>query len=376
MGLMTSYAKPELTPQAGYDQGLPVSPRPIVILGAGGIVRDAHLPAYAKAGFEVASLYTWAPHRARAEELAQAYGIAAVHTDLAEAAAAAPEGAVFDIALMSDQFAAALEAIPDGSGVLIQKPFGQNLAEARELLSICRRKHLVAAVNTQLRFAPYIAAARALIASGAIGELYDLEVHVNVRTPWDLFPQVLTLDRLEINMHSVHYLDLVRSFLGDPDAVSAVTERHPEKSHANSRSVILLRYRDRPLRVVISTNHDHHFGPAYQDSYVKWEGTRGAVRCQMGLNMSYPEGAPDLLEYQLDADAPEADADRVWTPLPFEGSWFPDAFIGSMGVVHRYLEGSIDILPTSVEDVFKTMALVDAAYESAAREGIAPDYQP
>ncbi len=46
-----------------------------------------------------------------------------------------------------------------------------------------------------------------------------------------------------------------------------------------------------------------------------------------------------------------------------------------MGVVHRYLEGSIEVLPTSVEDVYKTMALVDAAYESAEREGIVPDYQ-
>ena len=32
---------------------VPKSPRPIVILGAGGIVRAAHLPAYAKAGFPV-----------------------------------------------------------------------------------------------------------------------------------------------------------------------------------------------------------------------------------------------------------------------------------------------------------------------------------
>src|SRR6202162_421303 len=32
---------------------LPKTARPIVILGAGGIVRAAHLPAYAKAGFPV-----------------------------------------------------------------------------------------------------------------------------------------------------------------------------------------------------------------------------------------------------------------------------------------------------------------------------------
>ncbi len=236
-----------------------------------------------------------------------------MHTDLEAAVAAAPAGAVFDIALMPDQFATTLEALPDGAGVLIQKPFGQDLAEARALLGICRRKGLVAAVNTQLRFAPYVSAARSLIASGAIGELYDVEVHVNVQTPWELFPQVLTLDRLEINMHSVHYLDLIRSFLGDPDSVSAVTERHPTKTHANSRSVILLRYRDRPLRVVISTNHDHHFGPQFQDSYLKFEGTKGAVRVQMGLNMNYPTGAPDRCDYQLDAEG-RVDASGLAAP--------------------------------------------------------------
>ena len=189
-------------------------------------------------------------------------------------------------------------------------------------------------------------------------------------TPWELFPQVLTLDRLEINMHSVHYLDLVRSFLGNPDGVSAVTEKHPLARHANSRSVVLLRYRDRPLRVVVSTNHDHHFGPTYEQSFVKWEGTRGAVRVQLGLNLSYPTGGPDVAEYQLDAEA-----DRGWQPLPFRGSWFPDGFVGSMAVVQRYLEGSIPELPTSVEDVYQTMAVVDAAHTSADTEGIAPAYR-
>lgn len=47
-----------------------------------------------------------------------------------------------------------------------------------------------------------------------------------------------------------------------------------------------------------------------------------------------------------------------------------------MGVIHGYLEGSIDTLPTSVEEVYKAMALVEPAYESAALEGIAPAHQP
>ena len=359
----------EFHPAAAYTLDLPARPRPIVLIGAGGIVRDAHLPAYAKAGFPVVAIYNRT--KARAQALAERFGIPVVFDDLAELVAAAPADAVFDIALMPEQYADTLEALPDGAAVLIQKPFGHTLAEAGALLEICRRKHLIAAVNTQLRFSPYVAAARAAIAAGRIGELYDLEVRVQVNTPWELFPHVLTLDRLEINMHSVHYLDLLRSFVGDPAGVSAVTVRHPLKSHANSRSNIVLHYPDRDLRVVVSTNHDHHFGEQYEESYIKWEGTRGAIRAQMGLLLDYPVGGPDELEIFLDDD-PAAG----WQPLDFTGSWFPDAFIGSMGALQRYLEGSVATLPTSVDDVYRTMALVEAAHTASGAGGTPPAYQP
>ena len=361
------YATPELHPAEAYTLALPRRPRPIVLLGAGGIVRDAHLPAYRKAGFTVAGIYNRT--RARAQALADEYAIPVVTDVLADAVAAAPPDAVFDIALMPEQYLGALEQLPDGAAVLIQKPLGNHLADGARIRELCHRKNLTAAVNTQLRFAPYIAAARAMIADGAIGELYDLEIHITVDTPWSMFPHVLQLDRLEINMHSVHYLDLVRSFLGDPSGVSAVTERNPGRETRNTRSVILLRYADRPIRVVISTNHDHDFGPGYEESFIKWEGTEGAIRAQLGLLLDYPRGGEDRLEYIR-----RSEKARGWQPLDFEGSWFPDAFIGSMSALQRFVEGSVPTLPTSVDDVYRTMAVVEAAYDSAAREGIAPAY--
>jgi len=356
---------PERHPAQAYDLVLPRAPRPIVVIGAGGIVKDAHLPAYRKAGYPVWGIVNRTV--ARAQALADEFGVPRVFGSAAEAVAAAPADAVYDIALMPEQYLDTLEALPDGAGVLIQKPLGHTLDQARALREVCARKGLVAAVNTQLRFAPYIAAARSLIAEGAIGELHDLEVRVQVNTPWHLFPHVFGLDRLEINMHSVHYVDLVRSFVGDPDSVSAVTVRHPAKPDlATTRTTILMRYRSRPLRVVISTNHDHVYGPAYEDSFVKWEGTEGAIRAQMGLLLDYPDGGEDRLEIARSAET-------GWEPVPFEGSWFPDAFMGSMGALQRFLEGSIPELPTSVEDVVHTMAVVEAAYTSDAVEGIPLD---
>jgi predicted dehydrogenase len=358
---------PEFAPAEAYTLELPRAPRPIVILGAGGIVRDAQLPAYRKARFRVAALCDVNEERARA--LAEEYEIPAVFASIPDAVAAAPTDAVFDIALVPDQFPAALEALPEGAAVLIQKPLGNSIAEARRLVEICHRKKLIAAVNTQLRFAPQVAGARALIASGAIGELFDLEIRISVNTPWEMFPFVFGMERLEFTMHSVHYMDLVRSFLGNPTSVSALTVGHPLKELASTRSVIVYRYADRPLRVIISTNHDHDYGGRFEESFIKWEGTKGAVRAQLGLLLDYPTGGPDALDYAL-RDEPDAG----WRPIPFEGSWFPDAFIGSMGALQRFVEGSVTTLPTSVDDVFDTMAVVEAAYESDEREGVVPDY--
>lgn len=358
---------PEFSPAAAYTLALPAGPRPIVLLGAGGIVRDAHLPAYSKASFPVAGICDRNGDRART--LAEQYGIRNVYTSVRDAVAAAPADAVYDVALVPDQFVDTLEALPDESAVLIQKPLGNNLAEARELVEICRRKRLVAAVNTQLRFAPQIAAARAFIASGAIGELIDLEVRVSVETPWEMFPFVFGMERLELTMHSVHYIDLVRSFLGNPTRVDAVTVPHPLKKLASTRTAILFRYAGRPVRVLISTNHDHDYGPAFEESFVKWEGTRGAVRAQLGLLLDYPTGGPDALGYVV-----RDEREVGWRPIPFEGSWFPDAFIGSMGALQRYLDGSVPDLPTSVQDVFDTMAVVEAAYTSNDEGGVAPEY--
>ncbi|WP_232531710.1 Gfo/Idh/MocA family protein [Microbacterium halophytorum] len=335
-----------------------------MIVGAGGIVRDAHLPAYRKAGFPVWGIVDIDEGKARA--LAAEYGIRNVFSSAADAVAAAPADAVYDLALMPEHVPPTLEALPEGAPVLIQKPLGHSYAEGAALRELCDRRGLVAAVNTQLRFAPYIAEARRMIAAGAIGEVYDAELRVSVTTPWEMFPQVFGLPRLEFTMHSVHYLDLFRSFFGEPSGVSAATVRHPEKPDvATTRSSVILRYRDRPLRAVISTNHDHDFGGEHEESFVKFEGTEGAIRAQMGLLLDYPEGGPDRLQFARHCGG--------WHDVPFDGSWFPDAFIGSMGVLQRFACGEIDEMPTSVDDVLRTMAVVEAAYRSEDIEGIDPE---
>ena len=62
-------------------------------------------------------------------------------------------------------------------------------------------------------------------------------------------------------------------------------------------------------------------------------------------------------------------APRPWRDVPFEGSWYPHAFVGSMASLMRFVEGSTKELPTRVEDALRTMAVVEAAYTDSANGG-------
>jgi predicted dehydrogenase len=332
---------------------LPRSPRPVVIFGAGSIVGDAHLPAYRKGGFPVLGLYD--PDQAKARKLAAAWDIAAYGS--AEEAAAIKD-VVFDVATPPTRHAEVLGVLPEQAVVLIQKPMGSDLAEATEILEVCRRKRLVAAVNFQLRFAPMMLALQDAIDKGWLGEIVDFDAWLALSTPWNLWPFLKGLPRIEIAMHSIHYLDLVRELLGDPRGVHAKTIGHPGHEVAQTRTSAILDY-GRRVRCALSVNHDHTFGRRHQACEFRILGTEGAAFLQLGVNLDYPRGEPDILEIRPKGA-------EGWVPVPLSGAWFPDAFVGRMANLQRFANGEDQELVSSVEDAWSTMALVEAAYRSSA----------
>jgi len=280
---------------------------------------------------------------------------------------AAPSTAVFDVAVPGSQTLALLEKIPEGSHILLQKPMGENIGEARMILEIVRRKKLNAAINFQLRYAPYILAAKELIQFGRLGELNDIEVNVNVFTPWQLWDFLNTSPRVEILYHSIHYIDLIRNLLGNPQSVYAKTTKHPSMPGlASVRSNIIMNYGDM-VRANILTNHCHNYGTPKQKSYIKIEGSRGAVIINFGALIDYPRGSADSFEYVVLEEGKEPE----WKSRVIEGSWFPHAFIGSMSQLMLAAEGKIAVPDNSADDCIYTMACVEAAYRSSERGGVA-----
>ncbi len=332
---------------------VPTTPRPIVIVGAGAIVRTAHLPAYRRLGFPIAGLYD--TRRETADETARQFGGLQVFGSLD--AAAATENAVFDVAVPGAAIAGVLEQLPRGAGVLIQKPMGENLATAQRILGICEDRRLVAAMNFQLRFSPNMMALASLIAEDRLGVLTDIEVRIVDRQPWQQWTFLRHAARLEVLYHSIHYLDAIRWIAGEPHGVTCRSLAHPLlPDFHDTRSTIILDYGDR-LRCSLVLNHVHRQGSRHSESMIKVEGTSGAAVMTLGVNLAYPSGPPDRLEVAFD---------ETWQAVPLRGSWFTEAFEGPMSNLQRFLCGEDAALVSPVADAVKTMALVEACYTSSA----------
>jgi predicted dehydrogenase len=340
----------------------PAHPRPIVIIGAGDIVRDAHLPAYAKAGFAVAGVYDL--DRSVAEARAHEFQLPRVFATMEEAVAF--PHAVFDVATPPKAHETVLAQLPDGAAVIMQKPMGRTLDAAQRIAALCQRKQLQAAVNFQLRFSHHALAIRDLVRLGELGEIADVDVRLNLQTPWEAFPFLLDEPRVEILIHTVHYLDLIRLFLGNPHRVYARTVRHPRFPQlASTRSSIILDYGDL-IRCCLSINHCHAFGAEHAAAEMRIEGTAGCAIATMGTLLDYPRGRPDRLEVF-------ARSAGKWADVPLTGGWFPDGFIGTMANLQRFVAGEDPALVSSVSDALETMRLVEACYVADARGGIALD---
>ena len=335
----------------------PSSPRPIVVIGAGSIVRDAHLPVYRRLGFPVAGIFDL--HESTARERAEAFGVPRIFSSLPDALATL--NAVFDVAVPPGQVAGVLERMSPGSAVLMQKPMGRDLDDACRICDLCRERQLVAAVNFQLRFAPNMLALRDALERGVLGDVTDIEVRLNLHTPWGYWAFLKGVPRLEMLMHSIHYIDLIRSLIGEPRGVYCRGARHPALAgYPDVRTSIILDYGDE-LRCSLAMNHTHDFGSRFAMSQLKVEGTRGAAIAKMGVNLNYPHGEPDeMLLTTRDTD---------WTPVPLRGSWFLEAFEGPMSNIQRVVACEEKKLVSSVDDALRTMAVVEACYASSAAGG-------
>lgn len=328
--------------------------RPIAIVGAGGIVDGQHLVAYKLAGLEVVGITDVDLDRAR--DVAARHGIPHVYASLDELLAD-DRVEVVDIAVpVAEQPAIFRSVVAAGKHILAQKPFTDNPETARELAGLAADAGIVAAVNQQLRFDEGIAAAHRMVELGWLGQLTTFTFSVNALTDWTQWQWTQAMKRLEIMVHSIHYHDTLRWFMGEPASVYAVAGRVPgQYPVGETRTTSSFRFPD-GSSALIYVNHMNPGGDNTAEFRI--EGTKGAIRGTLGLMYDYPDGRPDTLEVTSTVVGTDG-----WLVYPVTQRWFPHAFIGTMGsVLEAVATGSTP--RSSVADNVKTIELVDAIYRS------------
>ncbi len=320
-------------------------------IGCGGIVQYGHMLAYKKAGFRVVATYDI--QRANAEKVAQEFG-ARVH-DTLDDLLADPAVEVVDIAVPPwEQLKVVEKVAAAGKHMLCQKPLSDQFASAVRVVELAKQAGLKQAVNHQMRWDAGIAASKQIIQKGMIGQPTESQIQVSSETPWHMWPWLASAPRLEVQYHSIHYLDATRYLFGDPEWVTSRHARYAAQGEVRgeTKTITVLDYAN-GLQALVAVNHYNMHGEVY--ATFRFYGTEGAIEGTIGLMYNYPTGRPDTLIFRQKGKDP--------VEMTLDEMWIPDAFVGPMAGLMNAVETDT-LPPTNTEDNLNTLRVVEAAYLS------------
>jgi predicted dehydrogenase len=332
----------------------------IGVVGAGFIVRDCHLVAYADAGFRVIGFTSRTADRAR--EVAALRGIPRVF-DSVEQMLGDPQVEIVDIAVPPAEQPGVIRTIlarPNRvRGILAQKPLALTMAEARSLVDACSAAGIVLQVNQNMRYDHSIRAAKHLLDRGVLGDPVLATIEMRAIPHW--MPWARGGRSLSTFIMSIHHLDTFRYWLGEPSRVMASARPDPrtEFLHEDGINLYILEFESGARA---SGWDDVWSGPVREGAApeigIRWrlEGTDGLACGTIGWP-GWPERVPSTLEYSTRADR------GAWRRPRWPQSWFPDAFAGTMAGLLCALETGVEP-DISGRDNLGTIALCEAVLAS------------
>ena len=342
-------------PEPGLDQF------GIGLIGAGFIIRDCHLPAYAQAGFRVVGICSRNP--ARADEVAALRNVPCVYRDHHELLADTDIDVV-DIGVPPQHQPAIIREVVRRArhvrGILAQKPLAMSYAEGCEIVKLCEDAGVTLAVNQNMRHDQSVRACKDLLNRGWLGEPVLGTIEMRAIPHW--MPWSRDLHSLSTWIMSIHHLDCFRYWFGNPERVMASTRPDPRTQfpHSDGVNLYILEFAS---GCRASSWDDVWTGPVREGSQgdigIRWrvEGTEGLARGTIGWP-SYPAHTPSTLDFTTKARG------DYWFQPRWPEAWFPEAFRGTMGELLQSLAHKT-APPISGRDNLATLALVEAVYRSA-----------
>lgn len=107
-----------------------------------------------------------------------------------------------------------------GKHALIEKPFTETSAEAKDLFALAKKKNLIIQCYQNRRFDSDFLTVQKVIESGKLGDLLEVEMHFDYYRP-EIPEQTndFSLEDSYLYGHACHTVDQVLSYFGDPDTI-------------------------------------------------------------------------------------------------------------------------------------------------------------
>ncbi|MEB3047461.1 Gfo/Idh/MocA family protein [Rhizobium mulingense] len=241
---------------------------------------------------------------------------------------------------------------------ICQKPFAKTLADARAMVEACRAAGVALMVHENFRWQTPIQAVRKALDAGAIGTPFW--GRFSFRSGYDVFsgqPYLAEGERFIIEDLGIHTLDIARYLLGDVSSLTARAKRVNPGIKGEDVATILLDHENGATSVVDVSYATKLSKEPFPETLIELDGSEGTIRLCQGYGLEITNGkgttvmdvSPKLLSW----------ASRPWHNIQESVYAIEQHWVGQL---RRGAEHS-----TSGADNLKTFALVEAAYDSAAR---------
>jgi len=246
---------------------------------------------------------------------------------------------------------------------ICQKPFAENMSDARAMVDAVESSGKALMIHENFRWQSPVRRVIETVREGTIGTPFF--GRVSFRSGYDVFstqPYLAEGERFIIEDLGIHILDIARALFGNVVHLSATTRRINPKIRGEDVATMLLAHENGVASVVDCSYATRRTPETFPESMIEVDGDEGTLRLDAGYQLTIQTRAGSRV---LDLSPPVLSwASRPWHNIQ-----------ESVLAIQRHFVDSIKAgsePETSGADNLHTLALVEAAYLSAAEHRTVP----
>jgi predicted dehydrogenase len=245
-----------------------------------------------------------------------------------------------------------------GAAAVVQKPLAPTWEDCLAIADTSLKQNVFLAVHENFRFQNVMIRIARMIGEGLIGK--PSWARIAFRTGYDVYknqPYFYNEERLAIQDVGIHVLDLARVFLGEVQHVSCETQRRNPKVRAEDTATMMMRHASGAVSLVECTYEARKLPDVFPQTLMEIEGDEGSI-------VLLPDDHIRLTSHGKMTEEHVSFPLLDWMEKPWDlvQASVYNTNLHMLQCVQNGRKASTDIL-----DNLKTFALVEAAYEAAAK---------